>query len=253
MAKTNSLTPASIGGLPIQKVIEKPPTINVLIYAKPGTGKTVLSGSASMVPEMSPVLLVDIEGGTNSLRNTYPDVDTVRVTSWTELLEICDYLADENNHYKTVVFDSLSEIQKLNMYYNMRKAGKNPMEEKADWDDWGKNLESMRFFVRATRDLPINVIWTALLDESQDKKTGKTMKMPYFTGKFKQEIAAIPDEVFFYYLKEQYDDEADQETTIRVLLTASTDDTVAKDRSGQLPQVIVSPTMQTLYEQMIGN
>ena len=158
MAKTESLTPASIGGLPIQKVIEKSPTINVLVYGKPGSGKTILSGSASMVPEMSPVLLVDIEGGTNSLRNTYPDVDTVRVTSWPELLEICDYLADENTHYKTAVFDSLSEIQKLNMYYNMRKAGKNPMEEKADWDDWGKNLESMRFFVRATRDLPINVI-----------------------------------------------------------------------------------------------
>ena len=253
MAKSESLTPASIGGLPIQKVIEKSPTINVLVYGKPGTGKTVLAGSSSMVPEMSPVLLVDIEGGTNSLRTTYPDVDTVRVTTWPELLEICDYLADENNHYKTVVFDSLSEIQKLNMYYNMRKAGKNPMEEKADWDDWGKNLESMRFFVRATRDLPINVIWTALLDESQDKKTGKTMKMPYFTGKFKQEIAAIPDEVFFYYLKEQYDDEAEEDVTLRILLTASTDDTVAKDRSGQLPQVIVSPTMQTLYEQMIGN
>lgn len=253
MAKTDSLTPTSIGGLPVKKVIEREPTINVLIYGKAGTGKTVLSGSASMVEGMSPALLVDVEGGTNSLRNTYPGVDTVRITTWMELLEVCDFIADGDHSYKTLIIDSLSEVQKLNMYYSMRKAGKNPMEEKADWDDWGKNLESMRFFVRTTRDLPINVIWTALLDESSDKKTGKTMRMPYFTGKFKQEIAAIPDEVFYYYIRDIYDEEKDEEVPTRVLLTSSTDDTVAKDRSGQLPLLMIAPTMQTLYTEMTKN
>lgn len=249
----SSLTPGNIAGLPVYRAVDRDPTINVLIYAKPGTGKTVLSGSSSMVPEMSPVLLLDVEGGTNSLRNTYPNVDTVRASSWSEIVQVCDYILDENDPetgYKTLIIDSLTEVQKVNMYFNMRRAGKNPAEEKADWDDWARNLEAMRIFVRTTRDMDINVIWTALLDEEQDKKTGLTMKRPFFTGKFKQEIAAIPDEVFYLYVKDFYDEEKEEEVPTRMLLTNSTADTVAKDRSGALDMVIMNPTMDSLYRQM---
>lgn len=247
-----SLTPSTIAGLPIQKVTEREPTINVLIYGKYGVGKTVLAGSASMVPQMSPVLLIDVEGGTNSLRTTYPEVDTIRITSWPELMGTLEYIQDEVHPYKTVIIDSLTEIQKLHMYYSMKKFGKNPMEEKADWDDWARSLEFMRMVTRATRDLPINVIWTALLDDEQDKKTGLTMKMPLFTGKFKKEVGAIPDEVFYYYIKDLYDEEVDKEVPTRILLTSGTEDVVAKDRSGSLEMVIVSPTMEMLYSKMTG-
>lgn len=244
------LTPGNLGGLPVTKVSDRAPKVNILIYGSPGLGKTVFSGSADEVPEMRPVLLLDIEGGTNSLRTTYPNVDTIRITSWEELLTVMNAIHDGDHDYQTVIIDSLTEVQKINMYYNMRKFGKNPMEEKADWDDWARSLEAMRHFTRTARDLPYNVIFTALMDDIRDTKTGKSTKWPYFTGKFQKEVAALPDEVFFLYAGELYDEDKDETVSVRLLLTSATDSAVAKDRSGMLEQVIVNPTMAVLYNKM---
>ena len=219
----------------------------------PGVGKTVFSGSSDDVPELRPVLLVDIEGGTNSLRNTYPNVDTIRVTSWEELVSVMNAIADGDHEYETVIIDSLSEVQKINMYYNMRKVGKNPMEEKADWDDWGRSLEAMRQFTRTVRDLPYNTIMTCLSEDKKDTKSGKTTKYPYFTGKFQTEVAALPDEVFYYYMTEDWDGESETMVPVRALLTSATESVIAKDRSGTLDQVIVNPTMSLLYNTMYNN
>lgn len=247
------LTHGSLGGLPVIKVTERPPRFNILLYGQPGVGKTVFSGSSDDVPELRPVLLVDIEGGTNSLRNTYPNVDTIRVTSWEELVSVMNAIADGDHEYETVIIDSLSEVQKINMYYNMRKVGKNPMEEKADWDDWGRSLEAMRQFTRSVRDLPYNTIMTCLVEDKKDQKKGKLSKWPYFTGKFQTEVAALPDEVFYMYMTEQWDEEQEDNVPVRALLTSATESVIAKDRSGTLDQVIVNPTMSLLYNTMYNN
>ena len=247
------LTHGSLGGLPVIKVTERPPRFNILLYGQPGVGKTVFAGSSDSVPELRPVLLIDIEGGTNSLRNSYPNVATIRVTGWEELVGVMNAIADGDHEFETVIIDSLSEVQKINMYYNMRKAGKNPMEEKADWDDWGRSLEAMRQFTRSVRDLPYNTIMTCLVEDKKDQKTGKSSKWPYFTGKFQTEVAALPDEVFYMYMTEQWDEEQEDNVPVRALLTSATESVIAKDRSGTLDQVIVNPTMSLLYNTMYNN
>lgn len=224
---------------------------NLLVYGESGIGKTTLAGSADAVPSMRKVLFIDIEGGTNSLVHSYPQVETVRVTSWKEMQDVYNALFNGEGDYRTVVLDSLTEIQKFNMYHVMAKAAQernNVDPDVPSQRDWGVSGEQIRRMVRGFRDLPMNTIFTALAKEDRDQKTGLTTIKPSLPGKLASEIAAFLDVVVYYYMRQvEVDGEAE---TKRLLLTQKTPTTVAKDRSGRLPQVIEAPTMKTLNQLM---
>jgi hypothetical protein len=222
-----------------------------MFYGEPGIGKTVLAGSADSVPALRPVLFVDMEGGTESLRHTYPDVEVVRVKTWREMQQLYNALADTDHGYQTVIIDSLSEAQKFNMNYIMVDVAENNanmIEEVPSMREWGINLEQMRKFVRGFRDLEVNTIFTCLAAVNKDVRTGKLLYSPALSGKLAGEIAGFLDEVFFMYMKEV--DGEDGPIQQRLLLTGKTETTVAKDRSGKLPQVIADPTMDQVYKLM---
>lgn len=240
--------PKDIAGFPIVSVGGMEKFVNILIYGEPGTGKTVLAGSASAVEAMAPVLLLDIEGGTMSLADTYPNVDVVRITHWADLQKVYNKLYAGNHGYKTVIMDSLTEAQKLSMDDIMRKAVKEDPDLDPDVPTmraWGKNIQQMRKFTRALRDLPFNVIFTALVDSDKDNR-GKTVSRPSFQGKLKGEVPGFMDVVAYYYIRQVGDN------LKRMLLTQQTDTTIAKDRSNKLDKLIEDPTMATIYQSIIG-
>lgn len=249
MAETQVLTPGSLGGLKVVKAQERSQFLNVLIYGDSGIGKTTLAGSASAIPEMSPVLVVDIEGGTESLRHSYPDVDVVRVKTWQEMQQVYDELHAGRHKYKTVILDSLTEIQKFSMMQIMLDL----IDKKDDADpdvpgmrEWGKNVEQIRRFVRGFRDLPMNTIFTALAKEDKNPRTGKSKTLPSLQGKVAQEVPAFLDVVLYYYIKRVNEEEK------RLLLAAPTETIIAKDRTARLPIVTEDPTMAKLYKAIIG-
>lgn len=246
-----ALTKRSLAGLEVKPVQERSSYFNILIYGDSGTGKTTLAGSADELPSMRPVLFIDIEGGTESLRHTYPEVDTVRVTTWKEMQEVYNALYEGDHPYKTVVLDSLTEIQKFSMYGIMTDL----IQKRPDLDpdvpgmrEWGKNLEQIRKMVRGFRDLDMHTIFTALSKSEKDTKTGITSMKPSLSGKMADEIAAFLDVVVYYYVK-QIGDGTDAEFK-RLLLTQKTDSQVAKDRSGKLPMIVESPTMSEIHRLM---
>lgn len=237
------LSPRHLGGLKIIKAHERPPYMNILFYGDPGVGKTRLAGTADNVPEMRKVLFVDLEGGTLTLTHSNPNVDIVRVSSWKEMQVVYDTLHTGNHDYSTVVLDSLTEIQKFNMYQIMLELV--DFNDDRDPDvpgmrEWGKNLEQMRKFVRAFRDLPMHTIFTALMKNEKDKKTGLSQRMPYLAGKLAAEVAGFLDIVCYMYVKEVEDEQ------VRLILTSATSEIVAKDRTGRLPVVMVNPDMADL-------
>ena len=239
----------SIAGLPIVPVSSSIKYFNTLIYAESGTGKTVLAGSAQRVPDMAPVLLIDIEGGTMSLEDFYPDVPVVRVNSWTGLQKVYDRLYSGKEEYKTVIVDSLTEAQKFSMQEIMRKSVREDPTIDPDvprMRDWGKNIEQMRRFTRAMRDLPMNVIFTALATVDKDDNTGKQITRPSFNGKLGAEIPAFMDTVLYMYIKEFNGGQQ------RLLLSKKTARHLAKDRSNRLPAVIEEPTMELIHGYMTG-
>jgi AAA domain-containing protein len=250
-AKVRSLTPASIGGLRIERVADRAPHFNMLVYGKSGTGKTYLAGSAQDVPEMRRVLYLDIEGGILTLRRAFPDVETVRITTWKEFQAVYDALRAGGHGYQTIILDSLTEIQKFNMNEIMRKLVE--ANEERDMDvpslrEWGKNLEQCRRFIRAFRDLPLNVIFIALEREDKDRMQ-RPIKLPSLSGKMAGEVAAFLDIVCYYNIKEVTENGETQQ--LRVLQSAATESVVAKDRSGLLPPAMVGPTMEQLYDTIV--
>jgi hypothetical protein len=112
--------------------------------------------------------------------------------------------------------------------------------------EWGKNIEQTRRIVRGFRDLPMNVIFTALANSDKDQKTGKTQVRPYLSGKLASEVAGFMDIVTFLYVKVK------DEKLMRLLLTRATETHVSKDRSNRLPPLLEEPTMADLHALIAG-
>lgn len=243
LTQTSVSTLQKLGGLDILQVEKQMPTLNLLVYGDPGAGKTVLAGSASEVEELSPIVVIDVEGGTFSLRENYPNVDVIRVKKWPEMQRVYDELARMRHPYRTVVLDSLTEMQKFSMYNIITEmmAIKEHDPDVPELRDYLKNIEQIRKMVRLFRDLPMNTIFTALAMTDKDAKTGKSSTKPSMSGKLSNEVAGFIDVVVYMYTK------VVEKENVRLLLTARTDTTVAKDRSNKLPLVVENPTMQLIY------
>ena len=190
------------GGLPGEDPREKFRYLNMLVHAPGGRGKTSLAATACRDPRTSPVLVLDMEGGA-PLRfvNEDPSKYTIRkVRSIEDINQIYEYLVAGKHPYKTVVLDSLTEIQKLGLYEFVygRQPDKsfkgNIIEVKtAEIQHWGKSGSQMGMMCRYFRDLPMHVIFTTLTQRLKDETTGKITITVALPGKQADEIPGIPD------------------------------------------------------------
>lgn len=211
------------------------------MYGDPGVGKTYLAGTAQDHEDTRPVLIIDVEGGTVTLRHR-TDIDVVSVRAITQIKEIYDQLTKEQ-YYKTVVIDSLTELQKLDMRDIMRELVSRKPERDPDVPDqreWGKSGEHIRSIVRAFRDLPCNTIMTALAATVQ-ADSGAITYHPDLPGKLRAHIPGFMDIVGYMYVVQ------DGEVIQRRLQVTPTRAIRAKDRTGNLGGVVENPSIPMLW------
>lgn len=251
--RTNRLSMSSLGGLSISRPQDSIKYLNLMVYGDSGAGKTLLAGTSAFVEELTPVLFVDVEGGTLTLSHfdDTADIDVVRVENWKQMQKVYDELYLGKHPYKTVVIDSLTEMQKMAMSSVLGAGEKKSIEAVGnlpEFKEWHINTEQMRRLVRAFRDLPINTIFTCLAMDQQDpRRESVFIKKPALTKKLANEIPAFFDILFYLYVKES------KSGNLRLMQTDKSDRVVAKCRIQGVPLFIENPTMESLYDMLIRN
>lgn len=248
------LKPGRIGGLQTSSVDDiTADNINFLLYGDSGSGKTRLAASACEVPELSPVLFLDIEAGKKTLRKHFrgnKNLEVITITKWPQLQKIYNDLYEGKHEFRTVVVDSETEGQKLAMKYRLGdETAKLPDATVFDSDtvpeirDWYVNTEQLRRLTRAFRDLPMNTIFTALATEKEVTKN-KVTKWPLFTKGLANELPGLFDAVLYLYVKAVKDAEDNK----RMLLTDTVEGVMAKSRLMNLPLTMENPSMTDIYK-----
>jgi AAA domain-containing protein len=262
--KVGALT---FAGIPIATVSQVKPFVNVLIYGLPGAGKTHVAATGAESKHLSPMLYVNAEAGANTLLKfrarvgdnimVVPDPQVQSGITWEQFEAVYDeldrqcYNTNDGPDFRTVVIDTGTELQKINMDWVMARTMKQHPDRDPDvpgLHDWGASTNRMRKYMRLFRNLPMNFIFLCHETTERDNK-GVMWKRPDLPGKMANQVAGLFDQAMYLYTKEGDKGDESKATIInRYLLTGALEGYVTKDRSGNLPLVVANPNMNDIFE-----
>lgn len=205
------------------KPTEVPPTINVLLYGPGGVGKSVNASSAP-----GPILYGNAEGE-NALRyarGKWGDekIHEYPIASAKDLDELYLYVRGGCEE-KTLVIDPVGEVYQR-LVEELAGGGR------ASLQNYGDVNTKIERFVRAVKDLPINVV--LICHEQVDDEEGEVTRRPMTGGKkLPEKLVAAVDVVGYCAVL------AESEGTPRrwVAQLVEANGKRAKDRSGGLGKV----------------
>jgi len=231
------------------EIIEEHANLCAVIHGEPGVGKSRLAATAP-----GPVLVLDAEGGFrfikgrkirwDPVKDSVPvagdwDYCIVTTTEWATVHAAYSVLQSGNHPFRSVVLDSLTEIQK-------RLVDNVAGIEQPTQQQWGQILRSMEDFIRKLRDMtthpikPLDAVIFLCLTQMRDE-----MFRPLVKGSLALSLPAFVDVVGFLYV---HTDESG--APVRMLLIQPTPEHEAKDRTGILTETygaaIPSPTLPTI-------
>lgn len=208
--------------------------LNALFYARHGAGKTTLAGSAVDIPEMQDVLVVAAEGGDivfedNPRIKNWENIDIIKVDRIEQFQKVREWVenhvrfrdsdtdaAKENlrklqdlafpdvpdperlRRFRTVIVDSLSEIEALHL---KKILGDDQVAfdeggemQVAGYPEFRRNLHGMQNICRTFRDLPIHFLATCAESYAQDERKAFHYT-PRMTGQLKDVLQGFFDVV----------------------------------------------------------
>lgn len=223
--------------------------LNILVQGDAGAGKTYFGGTAQDHELTAPLLVLDMEGGTTTLRHR-KDVDVKRCHNFEEFWAAYELLeADAGHTYKTVLVDSLTELQKMDLTDIMVKVVNKDSDRDPDvpsMREWGKTTQHIRNVIRRFRDLPCNVVFTVLSKREKDNE-GNTVIIPDLPGKLAWQVPGFVDIVGYLYA------DVDNDIIERRMQFQPTRKVMAKDRTAALGAVLINPTVSDLLEKIINS
>jgi len=148
--------------------------------------------------------------------------------------------------YRTIVVDSLTEVQKYCMYdilgVDINTAKLTTENKQPEFKQWGINAEKMRLLVRAFRDIPMHTIFCCLDVTVKDEKDGSTTIKPSLPGKLSDEVCGFLDIVGYMHVKDAVDVDGNK-VQKRYLQVQPAGKVNAKSRYMALGSFIEEPTI----------
>ncbi len=238
-----------------------------MMYSPPGHGKTTLLGTAVGDDRLMPMLLLDFEGGINSIQSkcivfddiaelsdhtpSIDKIDVFKVGTWEDFEAIYGYLETNPGLYKAVDLDSLTEMNYLNITSVVTEAverSPKPRDEDVpEMQDYLKSSFQMRHLVRQFRNLPVHTFWTAGVADVMNPLTKLSEVVPALTGKLTREIPGLFLIVGYLAIMED-----ENHKSHRSLVVQPTGRFTAKDRSegGKLGDYVVDPTLPHIFDML---
>lgn len=227
-----------------------------LIYGGSGVGKTRLVASAPKC------LIIDVdEKGTGSTRRdsnpyVYP------VDKWTDLIEVFWFLQEGDHDFESVGIDGVTAMQTLCMNFVLgdeaaRDASRDP--DMPSRQAWGKVGQLMKTQITNFRNLPMNVIFTALTrtktvgDDEDDM--GETITGPACSPSVSGHLEAAVDTIGYLMNREVVvkNKAGDKKKVTRTrLIVGPSPKYVTKDRNGLFGEYIdqpdISKMLRSIYD-----
>jgi AAA domain len=230
-----------------------------LIFAPAGAGKTVLLGTAQQDERTFPMLLLDFEGGTESLAGL--DIDTVPIRSWDDYNEVYEALANGDtlefeddgdgytidfSAYNSLGIDSISETHKFALLEILRKEGASRRDpDLVEQGDYGRATTQMRRLLREFRDLDMHVFFAAHAKETDVPREGR-VRLPDLAGQLAEEVSGLMS--IAGYLAQFEDDDGNPHRTL-LLHSFPKFRIKARTRWGvSAPAEIIDPTITKLLD-----
>ena len=213
---------------------EKQRYLKALVYGGPGVGKSTLFGSSSNLEGMRDVLLITAEGGDivfedNSHVEQPENIDMLRLTKIEQLTKVFEFLQfhvgardrndeamlrklqamvfgvpedeiDRVRRYRTVIIDSLTDLEAMNMNAVLKMGGADGGMGFALGDDFDppgyaefrKNNNTIQAVVRSFRNLDLNLLIICGEKYSQDELK-RFHYTPWLTGQLAKQIQSFVD------------------------------------------------------------
>jgi len=234
---------------------ELPQNHTVLVYARPKVGKTRLSCTAPGV------ILLDVdEKGTSSVkRDLNPHV--FPASTWGDCVDFYWYLQEGKHDFKTAVVDGVTGMQLLCLNFVLGEQAALDASRDPDMPNrvaWGKVGKLMRTQITNYRNLPMNVVFTALTraafqgdddDEDVDRTIGPAVT-PSVAGHLEAAVEVIgylqKREVF---VKVKGKDEK-KKVVRRRLIVDGTERFLVGDRTGTLGNYVDAPDLTKMFNLM---
>lgn len=192
----------------------EPPTspekkFSSLIYGRMRTGKSTLAATCADVESMAPVLWIAAEDGTASFADKYPEIDVIHPSGWADIATVVDTLTEpvsdtdptpkNPSKYKTIVVDTLGQVQEIIKRDYIAK------NKQMDFEGWAKIADGVEWLVDTLHNSHLNSIFIAHTERIKDDTVGSMLHMPYFLGK--KSIVQVPKIIdnIFYLAKVEVD------------------------------------------------
>lgn len=225
--------------------------IKIMVWGDSGAGKTHFGATAK-----KPLVVQNEAQGATSVAFANKDADILPVTTADELREFMMEASKGKDgalaEYETIVFDSLTECQRLFKKEILqgqidRKTGK--ARTQLTQQEWGILAEKTLGFIGSLRNLKFHVIATALADyETNDSGTVIKAK-PMFEGKKTQNNVMQYFSAVGYLYNETITHEDNQKEDVRRLLFSGSKRLMAKP-CGNLTDT-VNPNATEIIESII--